>query len=324
MKPASISRWMVAFACALFMTGANAQNWPEKASRIVLSGGAGTLPDVIARVVADHLARAFGRPFVVENMVGGAGLLAPQAVARAAPDGYTYFAGGVGFIASDKYMFKNPGYDADRDFVPVALLYDSAPFVIAVHPDLPVKSVPELIALARARPGKLSYGADTIGATALAGPWFAKVAGVDMVSVPYKSIAQMIQDSISGTTNMVVNSFANVESFRKAGKLRVIGITSSARSPALNDVPAVAEALPGFKIVGVGIMAAPAGTPAAIVQRVNREIDVLVKQPDYIQRLLNVGITSSGAGTPQSIAEFIRGEREIWDRIMKGMDVQPQ
>ncbi|MFM9972279.1 MAG: Bug family tripartite tricarboxylate transporter substrate binding protein [Burkholderiales bacterium] len=303
---------------------ASAQNWPEKPSRIVLAGGAGTLPDVIVRVVAEHLAKAFGRPFIVENLVGGAGLLAPQAVARAAPDGYSYFFGGVGFIASDKYMFKNPGYDADKEFVPVALLYDSAPFVIAVHPDLPVKSVPELIALAKAQPGKLSYGADTIGATALAGPWFTKVAGVDLISVPYKSIAQMIQDSVAGTTNMVVNSFANVESFRRAGKLRVIGITSSERSPALKDVPTVAESLPGFKIVGVGIMAAPAGTPAAIVQRVNREIDILVKQPDYVQRLLNVGITSGGAGSPQSITEFIRGEREIWDRIMKGMNVQPQ
>lgn len=324
MSYAFLAKALLALASVATIFPAAAQTWPEKPSRIVLAGGPGTLPDVIVRVTADHLSRAFARPFVVENLVGGAGLLAPQAVARAAPDGYTYFFGGVGFIASDKYMFKTPGYDADREFVPVALLYDSAPFVIAVHPDLPVKSVPELIALAKAQPGKLSYGADTIGATALAGPWFTKVAGVDIVSVPYKSIAQMISDSVAGTTNMVVNSFANIESFRRAGKLRVIGITSSERSPALKEVPAVAESLPGFKIVGVGILAAPAGTPVAIVQRVNREIDVLVKQPEYVQRLLNVGITSSGAGTAQSIAQFIRSEREIWDRIMKGMNVQPQ
>jgi tripartite-type tricarboxylate transporter receptor subunit TctC len=134
----------------------------------------------------------------------------------------------------------------------------------------------------------------------------------------------MLGDLVSGQTPMVVNSVANMEAFRKAGKLRLIAITADKRLPFLPDVPTVAETLPGFKIVGIGIMAAPAGTPASIIQRVNREVDALEKEPEYQNRLQSFGITASGAGTPQSIAEFIRAERANWDRIMKGLNVQPQ
>lgn len=312
---------------AVLIAGAghiHAQAWPEKPVRIVTAGSAGTTPDVITRLVADRLGRTFGRPFVVENLVGGAGMLAPRAVARSAPDGYTFVFGGVGYMITDRYMFKDVPYDADRDFVPVAMLYDSAAFIIAVHPDVPVKNVAELIALAKSQPGKLSYGTDIVGATALAGPWFVKVAGIDMIAVPYKSVSQMLQDAVAGRTAMVVNSLANVDALRKAGKLRVIGISAANRFPAAQDVPTIAETLPGFKIVGFGLLSAPAGTPAGIIQRLNREIDLYVREPEYVQRLLSVGITNSGAGTPESLAEFIRNEREIWDKIMKGMDVHPQ
>jgi tripartite-type tricarboxylate transporter receptor subunit TctC len=314
---------LLALSCAL-ANPVLAQGWPEKPVRIVLASGPGTVPDVVTRLVAERLTRTVGRPFVIENVLGGAGLLAIQAAARAAPDGYTFFMGGVGFIATDRYMFKNPGYDADRDFVPVALLYDSAPFVIAVHPDQPVKNVAELIALAKAQPGKLSFGSDTVGATALAGPWFARVAGIDMVPVPYKAVGQMLQDAVAGTTPLVVNAFANVEPFRRGGKLRVIGVMSAQRFPTIPDVPTVGEVLPGFKVVGVGMIAAPAGTPAAIIQRVNREIDQMAGVPEYMQRLIGLGTTWSGAGTPQSLAEFMKNEREIWGRIMKELKVQPQ
>ena len=163
-----------------------------------------------------------------------------------------------------------------------------------------------------------------MGATAIIGEWFNKVAGVQIAAIPYKSVAQMLSDALSGQTQVVFNTVANMDNFRKAGKLRVIGVSSARRLPFLDDIPAISETLPGFRMVGVGIMAAPAGTPAAIIQRVNREVDAMEREPEYINRLQSFGITSSGAGTPQSIAEFIRGEREIWDRIMKGMDVQPQ
>jgi tripartite-type tricarboxylate transporter receptor subunit TctC len=303
---------------------AAAQGWPERPVKIINGGSPGTIPDIIARMVAERLTKAFGRPFIVENITGGGGLIAGQAAARAAGDGYTFYTAGVGFLATDRYMFKSVPYDTDRDFVPVALLFDSAPFAIAVHPDLPVNTAPELIALARAQPGKLSYGSDSVGVTAIVGEWFNKVAGTNMVAVPYKSVAQMLQDVVGGTTRIVFNSVGNVDPFRKAGKLRVIAVSAGSRLPFLPDVPTIGETLPGFKIVGTGIMAAPAGTPAAIVQRVNRELDQYERETEYQQRLASFGIATSGAGTAQSIAEFIRGERELWDRIMRGLNVQPQ
>ena len=303
---------------------AQAQSWPERPGKVLLGTGPGTIPDLVTRMVAERMGRAFGKPFVVENLVGGGGMGAAQAAARSAPDGYTFFTAGIGFIATDRYMFKSVPYDTDRDFTQVALLYDSAPFAIAVRPDTPVKNVAELIALAKAQPGKLSYGADSVGATAIIGEWFNKVAGVQIAAIPYKSVAQMLSDALSGQTQVVFNTVANMDNFRKAGKLRVIGVSSARRLPFLDDIPAISETLPGFRMVGVGIMAAPAGTPAAIIQRVNREVDAMEREPEYINLLQSFGITSSGAGTPQSIAEFIRAERENWDRVMKGLDVQPQ
>jgi tripartite-type tricarboxylate transporter receptor subunit TctC len=316
---------VIAFIAAAFITGsASAQSWPERSGRIITGAGPGSVPDIVARMVGERMTRAFGRPFIVENVMGGGGLIAAQNAARAAPDGYTFFTAGVGFIATDRYMFKSVPYDTDRDFVPVAMLYDSAPFAIAVRPDLPVRTVAELIALAKAQPGKLSSGSDSVGVTAIVGQWFNKVTGADITLVPYKTVAQMLADAVGGSTHMVFNSVANVDSFRKAGKLRVIGISADRRLPFMADIPTIGETVPGFKIVGVGIMAAPAGTPPSIVQRVNREMDAFEKEPAYTERLQSFGIATSGAGTPQSIAEFIRAERALWDQVLKGLNVQPQ
>ena len=182
---------------------AQAQSWPERPGKVLLDTGPGTIPDLVTRMVAERMGRAFGKPFVVENLVGGGGMIAAQAAARSAPDGYTFFTAGIGFIATDRYMFMSVPYDTDRDFTQVALLYDSAPFAIAVRPDTPVKNVAELIALAKAQPGKLSYGADSVGATAIIGEWFNKVAGVQIAAIPYKSVAQMLSDALSGQTQVV-------------------------------------------------------------------------------------------------------------------------
>jgi tripartite-type tricarboxylate transporter receptor subunit TctC len=319
-----VIRAVLAIACLSVAGFASAQNWPERNGRIITGAGPGSVPDIVARMIAERMTRSFGRPFIVENVMGGGGMIAAQNAARAAPDGYTFFTAGVGFIATDKYMFKSVPYDTDKDFVQVALLYDSAPFAIAVRPDLPVKTVSDLIALAKAQPGKLSSGSDSVGVTAIVGQWFNKVTGTDIILVPYKTVAQMLADAVGGSTHMVFNSVANVDTFRKAGKLRVIGISAGRRLPFMPDIPTIGETVPGFKIVGVGIMAAPAGTPAAIVGRVNREMDAFEKEPEYINRLQSFGIATSGAGTPQSIAEFIRGERALWAEIMKGLNVQPQ
>jgi tripartite-type tricarboxylate transporter receptor subunit TctC len=260
----------------------------------------------------------------VDNMPGGLGTIAAQAAARAAPDGYTYYLGGLGFIATDRYTMKSLPYDPDRDFVLVAKMYDTGAFVVAVHPSMPVKNIPELIAHAKANPGKLTYGSESVGAPSIAGQWFLKVAGIDMVAVPYKVTTQMVSDTVGGQTQAVITSVPLVEAHHRSGKLRVLGVTTPRRLESLPDVPTVAETLPSFRVGGLGVLVAPANAPAEMVQRMNQEVDKVVRDREYRDRLTGFGFAVSDAGTANSLPEFVRAERENWERIMKGLNVQPQ
>jgi len=317
---------MLCIVAAMFgpVSPAGAQGWPEKSVKFIAPVSSGTSLDISLRMVADRLTQSHGRSFYVENVTGGLGLIAAQTAARAEPDGYTFLLGGVGVIAADRHLFKSLPYNPDRDFVPVAMIYDASAFVVAVHPDVPAKTVPELSALAKANPGKLSYGTGTVGVLGMPGMWFNKQAGTEMVAVPYNNSAQMMQDAVAGRTQVLFTTIGAVAPFRKAGKLRVLGVSSSRRFPGWDDVPTISETLPGYDIVGVGILMAPTGTPGAIVQRLNREIDRILKDPEVGQKLIALGMTTVGAGTPQSIAEFVRSQRENWDRMLTGVNIKPQ
>jgi tripartite-type tricarboxylate transporter receptor subunit TctC len=316
-------RAAVSVVAFLLCGPALAQSWPVKPVRWVLQVGAGTSPDAIGRIVTERLAKKLGQPFVIENITGGQGLIAAQTVARAAADGYTYLYTGIG-LASDRLLFKSVPYDAERDFVPVAMIYETGTFTIAVHPDLPVQSVPDLIALAKKQPGKLSYGYFAVGGPAMWGPWFTHVAGIDMLGVPYKAPAQLIQDTVGGRLDMLLGSYTATQAMVKAGKLRLIGISSPKRIANLPDVPAIAETLPGFAIGGTGILVAPRGTPEDIVRRLNREIDEIVTDPAYVQRLNAQGTTVNGAGTPESIVEYVKELRALYARMVRELKVQPE
>ena len=289
---------------------AAAQNWPVKPVRLIISVALGTAPDLVVRLLADSLTKPLGRTVIVENIAGGAGQIAAQAAARAAPDGYTYFLAGLNHIAIDRLMFKSLPYDPDRDFTIVGKVYDSGAIAIAVPPDLPVKNLPELIALARAQPGKMSYGADgSLGP--IIGQYFTKTAGIEI-------------DAAQGRTQAVFGSIAALETYRRSGRLKVLAVGTANRFPGLDDIPTFSETLPGFRAGGTGILMTPTGTPAAIIARMQRELDPIVRNPEYQQRLLSFGFTSSNAGTPESIAEFIRGERELWEKIVKTVGLQRQ
>ncbi len=311
-------------ACALLnASGSAAQNWPTKPVRLVISVALGTAPDLVARLLADSLTKPLGRSVIVENVAGGAGQIAAQAAARAAADGYTYFLAGLNHIAIDRMMFKSLPYDVDRDFAIVGKIYDSGAIAIAVPPDLPVRNLTELIALAKTQPGKMSYGADgSLGP--IIGQYFTKIAGVDIVSVPYKGPAQMLQDAAQGRTQAVFGSIASLETYRKSGRLKILAVGTPNRFPGLENIPTFAETLPGFRAGGTGILMTPTGTPGAIIQRMQRELDPIVRNPEYQQRLLSFGFTSSDAGTPDSIAEFIRSERELWEKIVRTVGLQRQ
>jgi tripartite-type tricarboxylate transporter receptor subunit TctC len=304
------------------VVGAAAQSWPAKPVRFICSVGLGSAPDLVARLAADRLGTRLGRQVYVENMPGGAGQIATQAAARAAPDGYTFFLAGAGVIAIDRHMFKSLPYDADRDFVPVARLYDTGALALAVHPTVPAKTVAELIALAKAQPGKLSMGVDGT-LSPIIGQYFTKTTGIDVVAVPYKTPGPMLQDLAEGRTHFIFVSMQALDVYRRSGRLRVVGVGTLKRFPGLEDVPTISETLPGFRAGGIGILVAPTGTTADILQRVNRELDPIVRDPDYGRRLLAFGFTSSDAGTAQSIAEVIRAEREMWDKIFKSVGIEP-
>jgi tripartite-type tricarboxylate transporter receptor subunit TctC len=284
----------------------------------------GTSLDTALRTVAERLSKTFGTTFYVDNIVAGAGLVAAQTAARAAPDGYTFYLAGVGVIAADRHLFKSLPYDPERDFTPVAIIYDSSAFAFAVHPGLPAKSISELIALAKTQPGKLSYGTGSVGVLSVPGAWLNKVAGTNIVAVPYRSAPQMMQDAVAGTMPMIITTIGVVAPLKESGRLRTLAVTSAERFPGWPDVPTVAETLPGYKIVGIGILVAPAATDREIVQRLNRKIDGIVREPDVVELLHTLGMTNSGAGTPESVAEFMRVERENLDRMLNGLNITPQ
>ncbi|MSQ52472.1 MAG: tripartite tricarboxylate transporter substrate binding protein [Betaproteobacteria bacterium] len=319
-------RGIAAALLALFLpAGALAQAWPAKPVRIIVSTGPGLATDIMARLMSDRLSKNLAQQFVVENIAGAAGILGAQAAARATPDGYTFYFAPASALATNQFLFKSLQYDSFRDFTPVAMVCDTGPFVITIQPELPVKSLPELFAYAKANPGKLSYAFDvSSGYAAIIGQLINRRTNAGMTEVPYKATAQALQDTMTGRTQLMIGSIAASDAFVKAGKLRRIAVSSEKRYAAIPDVPAIAETISGFNIDGWFAMVAPTGTPAPIVQRFNREIDAVLKDAEVLQRINQFGLGTSGAGTPQSTGDFIRTQRDRWAGIVRELDIQPQ
>jgi tripartite-type tricarboxylate transporter receptor subunit TctC len=211
-------------------------SWPSKPVRFIVASSPGGVPDIVARLLADRFSRAFNAAFVVENMMGGGGLLGAQTAARAAPDGHTLWMATSTHLSSNLYMFKSLPYDPVRDYDPAALFISSG-FVFAVNAAIPANSIEELVALAKAQPGKLNYASTSPrGAAGIVGEWFNHIAGTRIVQIPYKTTAQAAQDTASGVTQLIIISFGVVAPFVQAGRIRVIGVNASRRHP---DLPAV-------------------------------------------------------------------------------------
>ena len=287
---------------SLLAASAHAQAWPAKPVRIIVSTGPGLATDIMARLLSDRLSKNLNQQFVVENIAGAAGIVGAQAAARAAPDGYTFYFAPASALATNQFLFKSVPYDTFRDFTPVAMVCDTGPFVITVQPELPIHTLPELLAYVKANPGKVSYAFDiSSGYAGIIGQLINRRAGGGLTEVSYKATAQAIQDTMTGRTQAMISSIPATDSFVKSGKLRRIAVSSGKRYPAFPDVAAIAETIPGFNIDGWFAMVAPTGTPAPIVQRLNREIDVVLKDAEVLQRINQFGLGTSGAGTPLSL-----------------------
>jgi tripartite-type tricarboxylate transporter receptor subunit TctC len=320
-----LARALLVCALALLAAPANAQSWPSRPVKLIVPTGPGAATDVMARLVADGVSRTLGQPMVVENMPGASGILAHQAAARAAPDGYTLLFTNTSGMAINLVSFKQLPYDPTRDFTAVALVCSLAPQMLSVNAELPVASVGELITYAKANPGKLSIAFDTTaGAAAFGAKLFNKRAGLGLVEVPYRSAAQMTQDVASGINPVMMSSPAAANAVVQAGKVRRLAVTSGKRFPALPDLPSLSETMPGLVMNGLFSIVAPTGTPAEVVARLNREIARYLEGADVQQRLLALGLATEGAGTPENAAQTIRREQELWRAVAQELGVEPQ
>jgi tripartite-type tricarboxylate transporter receptor subunit TctC len=306
-------------ACAV-ANGAHAQNFPAKPIRIVTSDASGG-SDIITRVIAQGISPPLGQPVVVENR--GGGVIAGETVAKAPPDGHTLlFYGGTLWLLP--MMRSNVPYDAMRDFAPITWGL-STPSVLTVHPSLPVRSVKELIAIARARPGQLDYGSPALGtSTHLAAELLKSMAGVRITRIPYKGGGAVLNDLIAGQVHMAFVVTTSVAPHLQSGRLRALAVTSTEPLPHLPGVPTIASSgLPGYESLAITGMFAPARTPEAVINRLNQEIVRVLQRPDVRERFLGLGAETVGSSSEQFTAK-IKSEIAKWGRIIKEAGIREQ
>ena len=302
---------------------AAAQAWPERPVRWIHTSPPGSSADIVARVLSEPLGARWGRSVIIDNRPGAAGNIAAQAAARSAPDGYNYFFGVASTLAVNPSTFKTVPFDAERDFVGVAHLGVS-PFMIAVNPSLPVTTVAELVALAKERPGKLAFATSGVrNLPHITGELFKAIAGIDMLNVPYKGSPQAVQSLIASDTQVYFDSVPALAPHIGGGRLRVLGVSSARRLPGFESIPAIGETLPGFVAVGWFALVAPAGTPAEVIARVNRDINSVLAQPEVARRMRELGVFDGG-GPPQELDRFMAAERARWKKVVRDAGIDPE
>ena len=305
-------------------TFAQGQDYPSRALRVIVPLTAGGNVDIVARTVAEQIARTLGQPVVVENRPGASSLVGTQAVAKAAPDGYTLLAMANTF-ATVPLIVASPGYDPLKDFAGVTLTC-LVPQVLIVNPSLAAHSVSELIALAKAEPGKLTYGSSGNGGTGhMAAELFSRQAGIRMLHVPYKGNSQAIVDVIGGQIALMFDQVSTSAPQIKAGKVRALAVTSLRRSPLLPEVPTVDESgLAGFEDITFNGLVAPAGTPREVLERVNRAVAAAVSEPELYKRFIERGIELKASASPEEFAAYIRAEFEKKKRLAQEAGIKPE
>ena len=302
---------------AVLSAGASAQTYPNHPIRLVVPFPPGGTTDILAREVGERLTATLGQTVVIDNRPGAGGNIGADIVAKAAPDGYTLLMATVGTHAINASLYRKLPYDHIKDFAPVVLVA-GVPNVLEVTPSLPVHSVAELIKLAKEKPGQLNFASSGNGTSIhLSGELFKTMAGVDMTHVPYKGSAFALTDLIAGQVQLMFDNLPSSLPHIKAGKLRAIAVTSAQRAPALPDVPTIAESgLPGFEASAWFGIVAPAGTPPAIVNRINAEVNQWLHSPEAADKLLAQGAIAAG-GTPEQFVAHIRAETDKWAKVVK-------
>ncbi len=303
------------FACA--------QSYPTKAVRVIAPFPPGGGTDLFARAVAQKLTSTLGQTFVVDNRSGAGGMIGADLVAKSPPDGYSLLITSSSTHSINPHLTRKMPYDAIRDFVPVINIA-SAPNVLVVHPSVPAKTVKEMIALAKSRPGALNYASNGTGTLShLTGEMFKLQAGINLIHIPYKGGPPAVIDLVAGQVSALFAAAPTVFPQVRAGKLRAIAMTGPKRSAALPDLPAVAETLPGFDSVQWWAMFAPAGTPGDVVERLNSEVSRIITDADVKARFAAEGAEPAG-GSPREFAAFVRADYEKWGKVVKAVGIRPE
>jgi tripartite-type tricarboxylate transporter receptor subunit TctC len=320
-----LHRFLAVASFALLVTAyAHAAEYPAKPITLIVPFAPGGGNDTVARTIAQRISVTLGQQVVVDNRAGAGGVVGAEAAARAAPDGYTLFLGGVGSHAINPSLQKSLPYDPVKDFAPVSLIA-SAPLVLVVHPSLPVKSVQELIALASAKPGELNYASNGNGSSSqLAAVMFESMTGTKMVHVPYKGLSPALTDLLTGRVQLMFSSVVAILPHIQAGKLRAIAVSGARRLSMLPDVPTIAEAgVAGYQSSSWYGILAPAGTPRDVLLKLNGVIVSAVQQPEVRKALANEGAEPVGS-TPEEFTGFIGAELERTGKVVRAAKLEPQ
>ena len=300
-------------------------DYPKGPVTLVVPFPPGGSVDIVARAIGKHLGDVLGQPFLVDNRAGASGNIGATRAATAKPDGQTLFVSSSGVLTANQFLFKRPGFDSQKDLTPVIRLVNQ-PNILLVHPSVPVNNVQDLVKLAKSQPGKISIGSAGIGTGQdIAARQFITAAGVDMINVPYKGGAPALNDLLAGQIQVMFETSPTALPYAKdpSGKLRAVAITSAQRSPLVPDLPTVAESgIPGFdSITWIGLTA-PTGTPPAIIERLNRELNEALKG-DLGRKFAEFSLDPIG-GTPQDMAEMIRKDSANYGDILRAAGVEPQ
>jgi len=296
-------------------------DYPNHTVRIVVPFAPGGSTDVVARILADKLQGELKQSFVVENRAGAGGNIGADVVAKSNPDGYTLLMGTTGVLAINNYLYKDMPFDPQRDFAPVS--YTSLiTNILVVNANVPAKNVADLVALAKAKPGELTFASSGAGSsTHLSAELFKSMAGVDIVHVPYKGSSQAITDLMTGHVTMLVDNAPSSLPYVQQGKLRALAVTSLKRMPGLPDVPTLDEAgVKGYESLSWSGIVAPAATPKPVIAKLNAAIERVLAMPDVRKKFADLGVDPVG-GPPEAFARHIRAESEKWGRVVKAANI---
>lgn len=312
---------LVALMIAVGSISAYGQQYPSKSVRVIVPFTPGGGTDFIGRLLAPKLSAALGRQFIVENRPGAGSTIGTEVALKSPADGYTLLlTSGSYTVAPSLYNLR---YDPIADMTPI-VQPDDGPFIVVTHPSLPVKTVKQLVALAKARPGEINYATAGVGSiTHLSTELFSMVSGIKLMHVPYKGTGQAIADTIAGHTQSMLAAVASAIPQIKSGRLRALAVTSRQRNPALPDVPTVIETGYTYEVSNWHGLMGPKDLPRVVIERLNGEINKIIKEPEFVQQIANDGLVSSG-GSPEHLLKLVKDELTNWARVAKQLNLKPQ